>query len=242
MNLDQGDTVLIIGGGSGIGREIARRAAAAGAHLVLAGRTRSKLETVSAEVGGAGLAVLDAHDDAAVADYFANSEPIDHLVSMVGDSMSGGFMTTSPDTMRHVLNSKFLANWTIARHAAPVIRPVGSMTFTAGTGGRPHEASATAVANNALGLLVRGLAIELGPGVRVNAVAPTFMDTPFWRDLPRDAFEQTRAAFVAQVPLGRLATVGDVAASYIHLMSGEFITGQVLAIDGGVAAATATQP
>ncbi|MGI5130021.1 SDR family oxidoreductase [Pseudonocardia sp. CA-107938] len=81
------------------------------------------------------------------------------------------------------------------------------------------------------------LAVELGPSIRVNAVAPTFMDTPFWRDLGREQFEQIRAGFVQQVPLRRLATIEEVASAYLYLMSATFVTGQVLAVDGGVAAA-----
>jgi hypothetical protein len=66
---------------------------------------------------------------------------------MVGDSMAGGFLTTTPTTMRHVLDSKFWANWTIARHAAGTLNTGGSITFTAGTGGRPRQISASYVAN-----------------------------------------------------------------------------------------------
>jgi NAD(P)-dependent dehydrogenase (short-subunit alcohol dehydrogenase family) len=70
--------------------------------------------------------------------------------------------------------------------------------------------------------------------VRVNAVAPTFMDTPFWSGLSRAQFEQIRAGFVTKVPLGRLGTVEEVAEAYLYLMTATFVTGQVLAVDGGV--------
>jgi NAD(P)-dependent dehydrogenase (short-subunit alcohol dehydrogenase family) len=114
------------------------------------------------------------------------------------------------------------------------MREGGSITFTAGTGGRPHEVSASYVANLGLGALVEGLAVEVAPSVRVNAVAPTFMDTPFWRAMSRAEFEDAASAFVQHVPLGRLATVDEVASAYIFLMTNAFVTGQVLAVDGGV--------
>jgi short-subunit dehydrogenase len=88
-------------------------------------RDRVEVETI----------VLDAHDDTALERFFARLEPVDHLVSMVGDSMSGGFLTTTPETMRHVLHSKFWTNWMIGKHAASKLRDGGSITFTAGTGG-----------------------------------------------------------------------------------------------------------
>jgi NAD(P)-dependent dehydrogenase (short-subunit alcohol dehydrogenase family) len=233
-----GRTVLVLGGSSGIGAEVARRAAAAGSRLVLTGRDEAKLAAVAARTGAAGTAAFDAHDEDALRHFFAGVGPVDHVVSMIGDSMSGGFLATTPETMRHVIESKFLANWTITRLAAPLLRDGGSIVLTSGTGGRPHDTSASTVANLGIASLVQGLAVELGPAVRVNAVAPTFMDTPFWRDLPRAQFDQIRAGFVDRVPLRRLGTVEEVAGAYQYLMTATFVTGQVLAVDGGVSATT----
>ena len=83
---------------------------------------------------------------------------------------------------------------------------------------------------------VQGLAYELAPLIRVNAVAPTFMGTAtsFWRDLPANELEQTQAGFAELVPLRRLGTPEQLASAYIHLITNNFITGQVLPVDGGV--------
>jgi NAD(P)-dependent dehydrogenase (short-subunit alcohol dehydrogenase family) len=229
-----GRAVLVIGGSSGIGAEVARRAAAAGAHLILTGRDDAKLAAAARRIGATRAEAFDAHDEHALARFFDRVEDADHVVSMVGDSTSGGFLETTPDTMRHVLASKFATNWAIARLAAGRIRDGGSMTFTAGTGGRPHDTSATTVANLGIQAMVQGLAVEAAPAVRVNAVAPTFMDTPFWRGLSREQFDEIRAGFVPRVPLGRLGTVEEVADAYVFLMTATFVTGQVLAVDGGV--------
>jgi NAD(P)-dependent dehydrogenase (short-subunit alcohol dehydrogenase family) len=136
--------------------------------------------------------------------------------------------------MRHVLHSKFWTNWMIGRLAASKLREGGSITFTAETGGRPHDVSATYVANLGVGALVQGLAVELAPHIRVNAVAPTFMETPFWRDLPQDQLDAVKADVEERVPLRRLGTIDEVASAYVHLMTNGFISGQVLAVDGGV--------
>jgi len=155
---------------------------------------------------------------------------------MIGDSMAGGFMTTPPETMRHVLHSKFWTNWLIAKHAVPRLRHGGSMTFTSGTGGLAHEISATFVANLAIGALVAGLASELAPRVRVNAVAPTFMGahTRFWREMATAQLEAAEAGFRESVPLKWIASVEEVASTYLHVMSNGYITGQFVAVDGGV--------
>jgi NAD(P)-dependent dehydrogenase (short-subunit alcohol dehydrogenase family) len=227
-------TVVVIGGSSGIGAQIAQQAADRGADVVITGRDQDRLAAAAAHIGARRAIPFDAHDDDAVRTFFADLGPVDHLVSMVGDSMAGGFLTTTPATMRHVLDSKFWANWTIARHGAVSLTAGGSITFTAGTGGRPHEISASYVANLALGALVQGLAVELAPDVRANAVAPTFMDTAFWKDMPRAELQATKERFATRVPLSRLGNVQEVAAAYLHLMTNGFITGQVLAIDGGI--------
>ncbi len=229
--------VVIIGGSSGIGYEVARQTSVQGARLIIAGRNQAKLAAAVERLSGmVKTAVLDAHDETALESFFSTLDVVDHLVSMVGDSMAGGFLMTSPETMRHVLHSKFWTNWMIGRHAAPKLRNGGSMTFTSGTGGRAQEISASYVANLGIGALVQGLAAELAPYVRVNAVAPTFMGTctAFWRDVPAAEIENAQAGFRESVPLKRLATVEEVASAYVHLMTNGFITGQVLAVDGGV--------
>ncbi|MEU4393795.1 SDR family oxidoreductase [Kribbella sp. NPDC023855] len=232
----RGRRIVIVGGSSGIGRAIAAQAGQLGAEVTITGRDRDKLERAAKAVNAAKTAVLDAHDTAALDDFFASLEPTDHLVSMVGDSMAGGFLDTSEDVMLHVLNSKFLTNWRIGTRAGKVLNPGGSLTFTAGTGGRPHEISATYVANLGLGALVQGLAYELAPTIRVNAVAPTFMGTrtAFWRDQPSQAIAEQAAAFAEAVPLRRIATPDEVAATYLHLITNDYLTGQVVAVDGGV--------
>lgn len=236
LPLDQ-HVVAVIGGSSGIGCEVARQASAQGARLIVVGRDRAKLTAAAERLGGTPMSVvLDAHDETALENCFANLEAVDHVVSMVGDSMAGGFMTTPPETMRHVLHSKFWTNWMIGRLAAPRLRDGGSLTFTAGTGGRPQDTSATYVANLGIVGLVQGLASELAPRLRVNAVAPTFMggQTAFWKDVPPNDLDQATAAFAESVPLQRLGTVEEVASAYLSLMTNRFITGQCLAVDGGV--------
>ena len=215
---------------------MARLAAVEGAELIITGREPAKLDSAAERIGAKRAVRLDAHDEQALSAFLADTGPVDHLVSMVGDSMSGGFLTTTPETMRHVIRSKFWTNWTIARLATG--RRAGSITFTAGTGGRPHEGVGVRRGQPRIAALVQGLAVELGPDVRVNAVAPTFMDTPFWRDLPQEQFDLVRDGFVGKVPLGRLGTVAEVATSYLHLMTNTFLTGQVLAVDGGVSVIT----
>lgn len=213
-----------------------RQAITLGAQVSITGRDPRRLSVAAANLGGVTSVVFDAHDEAALEAVFRDLGLVDHLVSLVGDSMSGGFLTTTPETMRHVLHSKFWTNWLIGRHAADVLGPGGSLTFTSGTGGRAQDVSATYVANLGIQALVQGLAYEMAPERRVNAVAPTFMGTrtAFWREVPPNELTHLEAGFAEKVPLRRVADVTDVAAAYLHLITNSFITGQVLAVDGGV--------
>jgi NAD(P)-dependent dehydrogenase (short-subunit alcohol dehydrogenase family) len=233
----KGQAVLVIGGSSGIGLEIARNVAAQGASLTIVAPDEAKLSAAAAGFSeNVRTIVADAHDDGAMESLFAAMDSLDHVVSMVGDSMAGGFLATTPETMQHVLHSKFLANWRIGRGIAPKVRPGGSLTFTSGTGGRAQDVSATYVANLGVSALVQGLASELAPDIRVNAVAPTFIGgrTEFWKDVPPQELAKIEASFAETVPLKRLGTVQELASTYLHLMSNGFITGQVVAVDGGV--------
>jgi NAD(P)-dependent dehydrogenase (short-subunit alcohol dehydrogenase family) len=132
--------VVVIGGTSGIGHEVARQVAARGARLIITGRDRDRLAAAANRLGDAVMlaAAVDAHDETALDGFFSRWDAADHLVSMVGDTMAGGFLDTPPETMRHVMHSKFWTNVAIGRHAAYRLRDGGSLTFTSGTGGRPR--------------------------------------------------------------------------------------------------------
>lgn len=239
----QDRTIVIIGGSSGIGLRVAHQALAAGAgHLILGGRNRERLQQArdALSATGSGMSILvttlevDAHDAQSLQDFFTALPAFDHLVSMVGDAMGGGFLEADMALIRHVMESKFFTNVAIARHAAGKINHGGSLVFTSGTGGRAQHACASYVGNAGINALVEALGVELAPRARANAVSPTWTVTPFWRDLPDQQREAIRQRFNEAIPLGRTATMDEVAAAYVFLMSNDFITGQHLAVDGGV--------
>ena len=160
--------------------------------------------------------------------------PFDHLVSLVGDTMAGGFLDSPIPVMQHVLLSKFWTNLAVARLAARQVRDGGSIVLTSGSGVRAQEACASYVANLGIEAMVQGLASEIGPRVRVNGVAPSFMDTELWRDKTREELDARTLSFSQLAPMGRIASVEDVADAYIFLMANPFTTGQMLTVDGGI--------
>ncbi|WP_321902765.1 SDR family oxidoreductase [Paraburkholderia tropica] len=234
----KGRRVVIVGGTSGFGFEVARMARDAGAQVVITGRDAQRRDAALAALATPQNTVsalaLDIADEAALTDFFARIEPFDHLVSMAGGAMGGGFLEAPLETIRQAVEEKFYANLRLARHAAPRLREGGSLVFTAGSGGRPHNASGAIVGNDAIRTLVEGLAVELAPRARVNAVAPTWTRTPLWRNLPASDVDAIEQRFTSLIPLGRTAKVEEVAAAYLFLIGNGFVTGQTIAVDGGV--------
>jgi len=231
-------TLVVIGGSSGIGLRVAQLAAAAGATLMIAGRNPQRLAQATASLRASGAQVsghqLDAHDHAALEQWFDTLPDFDHLVSMVGDVMGGGFLQSGMTEIRRVMESKFFTNVRIGQLAAGKLIERGSLVFTSGTGGRAQHACASYVGNQGINTLVEGLAAELAPRARVNAVSPTWPLTPFWRDMPTGQVAEIQARFEQNIPLHRLASIDELASAYLFLLQNDFITGQHIAVDGGI--------
>ena len=148
--------------------------------------------------------------------------------------MGGGFLDNSIAAIRQTVEDKFFANLQVAQLASHHLNQHGSLIFTSGAGGRPDNASGAIVGNQAINTMVVGLAVELAPDYRVNAVAPTWTPTGLWRQLSDAQLAAQAATVSAGNPLKRVATPAEVASAYVYLMQYEFMTGQVLHVDGGV--------
>ncbi|MFT4084206.1 MAG: SDR family oxidoreductase [Nocardioides sp.] len=234
--------VVVLGGTSGFGLAVATEAVLAGATVVIGGRDPGRLKSAATELASLGGQVTAVRVDAAaeapagvgLEHFFEAAGPADHVVSMVGGAMAGGFLDAPLETIRAAVAEKFDASLRVARAAAGSIRTGGSLVLTGGAGGRPDGASGAIVGNQAVSTLVRGLALELAPGVRVNAVAPTWTPTGLWRDLPDAEREATRLQMSRLSPLSRTATVSEVACAYLFCLTCTYLTGQTITVDGGV--------
>lgn len=234
----QNQTILIIGGSSGIGFSVATLAARAGAKLIITGRNGEKLERAAAALrqqeADVATAIVDAADISTLQTFFDGIGTLDHMVSMAGGFMGGGFLDAPVEVIRKAIEEKLFANLAIARLAAPHLRDGGSMVFTAGSGGRPHNASGAIIGNDAVRTLVQGIAVEMAPRCRANAVAPTWTRTPLWRDMSAEQIDATDKHFASLIPLARTAEIEEVASAYIFLMENTFVTGQTIAVEGGL--------
>ena len=230
----EGERVVVVGGSSGIGLETARLAVAAGASVTIAGRSADRLRRAAADLGGAVRSVVaDVTDDGSVKALFDGETRVDHVFLPAGELKPGGGDVLGADlsALRSILESRLLGVVHVVRRARPKMAG-GSITLMSGLyANRPARGAALAVAAvAAIDGMTRALALDLAP-IRVNAVAPGLIDTPLW-----DSFGPQREAILAQataLPVGRIGRPDEVAAAVLLLMSNGFVTGTVLAIDGG---------
>jgi NAD(P)-dependent dehydrogenase (short-subunit alcohol dehydrogenase family) len=229
-----GQTVLVIGGSSGIGLETARLARANGADLILTARNPDRLHRVGLELK-ASIAAFDATDFNRLDRFFdALPTPIDHLlVTGPGPPSSAPLAAFDLQAARRDLEAHLLLPLQVARHAPGKVRPGGTLLFLGGTAGRPAPGRALISAlAAALPAMTRNLALELAP-IRVNLIAAGFVDTPLSASLLGAQLEQRREQLRTTLPIGRVVGPADVAALAVHLTTNTAVTGATFYIDGG---------
>lgn len=237
MGLD-GQGVLVIGGGSGIGFAVAQAALADGARVTVASSHADKVAAAAAKLGpGAEGRTLDVTDEAAVAAFFAEGAGFDHVVFTAGDwggARRGPLADLDLGAAADTFRVRFWGAVTVAKHAGPRLPPGGSLTLTDGMiAQRPSKGSSIATAMaGAIEHLTRGLAVELAP-VRVNCVCPGLIRTGVWDSIPEDVREDRFAKLTARQLLPRIGEPDEAAQAYLYLMRGGYTTGQVLYVEGG---------
>ncbi len=230
-----GQTVLVIGGSAGIGLETARRARAEGAEVVLTARNPERLQQAALEVGARSSTAFDATDFDSLDAFFDElPTPIDHVLLTAGRPYYAPLATMDFDEARRDVDAHLWLALRVARYAMSKVRPGGTLLFVSGTGGRRPTVGLSIVAALTAGIpaLAKGLALELAP-VRVNVIAPGFVDTPLSASLLGDDLEQRREQLRATLPIGRVVGPEDVAALAVHIMTNTALTGATFDIDGG---------
>jgi NAD(P)-dependent dehydrogenase (short-subunit alcohol dehydrogenase family) len=228
-------TVVVIGGGSGIGLEVARRAALDGAKVHLGGRTASKL-AAAAEPMGATWQVVDSTDQDSLAAFFGALDRVDHLFTPGASYVVGPMRELSDEDAASPFETKFWGQYHAVKHAVPRLAPDASIVLMSGAASvRPPGAAPAYVAcNAAIEGLGRGLAVELAP-VRVNVVAPGTIDGNLWAQRPAAVRESSFAQYSRDTLLHRVGRESEVADAVLYLFGNSYTTGSTLYPDGGYA-------
>jgi NAD(P)-dependent dehydrogenase (short-subunit alcohol dehydrogenase family) len=228
-------TALVVGGTSGIGLATARRLHAQGVTVHIAARGKERLDEVAASDPGLIGHRADGGDPDAMRAIAEAAGPIDWLiVTLSGSEGFGPIADLDLGMLRRAFDAKFWAHLTTVQAVLPYLRPAGSITLLgaiSARGGMPGTAGIAAL-NGAVEALVKPLAVELAP-IRVNAVSPGLVDTPWWSGLP----EADRQAWFAQaasvLPARRVATADEIAEVTVLAATNANVTGTVLEADGG---------
>lgn len=244
MKIDlSGMTALVTGASRGLGKAIAWGLSEAGAEVVLMSRDRDRLEDVAAELQARGQAAqaapCDVSDVAQVQHIIASLPKLDILVNNAGINIPEPFMEVSEAHFDQIvglnLRAAFFVTQAVVRkmleggNGGAIINLTSQMGHVGASNRTVYCAS-----KHALEGFSKALAVELAPrGIRVNSVAPTFVETDLTRPMLADpAFEQR---VLSRIPLGRLGQPQDVAGAVVFLASPQaaLITGASLLVDGG---------
>ena len=245
----EGRVALVTGGGSGMGRETARLLAGAGARVAICDRDGEAARQTGDEIEAAGGTVwtgaVDVSDsravDRAVAEAAGALGPIDSLVNIAGIYEVAKLEDIADDAWARMFAVHVNGTFYCCRAVLPgmIAAQAGAIVNMSSLHALRGQANAAhyAAAKGAIIGFTRSIAREKGKlGIRANAVAPGPIDTPLWRNaVPADEIEAMMAKRSEVIPIGRLGQPAEVAQTIVYLLgpAASYITGQVVAIDGG---------
>ncbi len=240
----EGASALVTGGGSGIGLACAQHLARAGLRVTICGRSEERLQGALAELPeGSSAVAADITDLAAMEAAAAAAAGDDGTLAVVVANAGGAYAVgplalVSPEDFQRELDVNVTGTFVTLRAAAPALARHGGSAFVAVSsiaGVLTHPLMAGYSTSKAgLDMLVRNAADELGRfGVRVNGVRPGLVPTE--ASDPLSSHDATREDYLAQMPLGRVGAVDDIAAAVTFLAgpTATWVTGQILNVDGG---------
>ncbi|MFI5610502.1 SDR family oxidoreductase [Amycolatopsis sp. NPDC051903] len=226
---------LVAGGTSGIGLATARKLRERGFEVHLTGRGKERLDDLAISDPDLTGHQADGGDAAAMTALGEQLGQVDALVvSLSGNEGMGPIADLDLEMLRRAFDAKFWAHLTTIQALLPRLAPTGSITLVTAVSARtgmPGTAGIAAI-NGALEAAVKPLATELAP-IRVNAVSPGVVDTPWWSGFPAEQ----RAAYFTQaaatLPVRKVATAEDIAEAVVFAATNANTTGTVLETDGG---------
>lgn len=237
-------TAIVTGASRGIGLAIARRLVDEGARVVITARKPEALEAAVTELGGperarfvAGSADDPAHQDEVIATAARAFGPVSLMVNNTGiNPVYGPLTSLDLDAARKIVETNCIAalSWVQKLHADGLATRGGSIVNVASVAGlKPAPGIAFYGASKAMLIhLTEELAVELGPRIRVNAVAPAVVKTKFAKALYDGREDEVSAPY----PMKRLGVPEDIAGAVAFLLSDDaaWLTGQTIVVDGGL--------
>jgi NAD(P)-dependent dehydrogenase (short-subunit alcohol dehydrogenase family) len=224
--------VVVVGGTSGLGLEVARHYASRGHEVVLSGRDRQRAEAAAAGLGGTATGIaLDLAEPGELADRLAGIERVGHLVLAAIERDENKVRSFDLEGATRLATLKLVGYAEVIHQLAPRIDPKGSVVVFGGRAkDRPYPGSTmVSTVNGGVTGLVHSLAVELAP-VRCNAIHPGIVgDSPYWSAKGEPALEPVRN----RTPSRRLVTMEDIVGAVVFLLENRSVNGENLHVDGG---------
>jgi NAD(P)-dependent dehydrogenase (short-subunit alcohol dehydrogenase family) len=225
-------SVVVIGGTSGLGLEVARHYAKQGREVVLSGRDQGRAEAAAADVGGRARGVaLDLAEPGQLADRLAGVEGVGHLVLAAIERDENTVRDLDLEGATRLATLKLVGYAETVHQLAPRMDPGGSVVLFGGRAkDRPYPGSTmVSTVNGGVIGLVHSLAVELAP-IRCNAIHPGIVgDSPYWSAKGELALEPVRN----RTPTRRLVTMEDIVGAVVFLLENRSVNGENLHVDGG---------
>lgn len=238
-----GKNALITGAGRGIGMGASIALAESGANVTLVSRTEKELKDLTDHINSQGFKasyeVLDVNNEDEVSNFINNTEPFDILINNAGTNRPAKLIDTKIEDFDYVmsLNVRSVINLTKlivkkmldSNIKGSIINVSSQMGHVGGPNRTTYCSSKFAIEG-----FTKSLAIELGPdGIRVNAICPTFIQTPMTEPFLKD--EDFKKATIGMIPIGRLGKVTDLMGPFVFLASeaSSLMTGSSILVDGG---------
>jgi NAD(P)-dependent dehydrogenase (short-subunit alcohol dehydrogenase family) len=225
-------SAVIIGGTSGLGKELAQVLAARGDEVIITGRDAAKAQSVAKQVGGRtrGLAV-DLATPEEIAGRLAEVGPVKNLIIGAIYRDDNSVRKFNVASAMKIMTVKLVGYAEVIHVLVPRFTPNASIVLFGGQAKeRPYPGSTTvSTVNGGIATMVHTLAVELSP-IRVNAIHPGIVgDSPAWAGRPPEVLERVRT----RTPTGKLPTMTDVASAVIFLLENQSVNGVNLNVDGG---------
>lgn len=234
----RGKTALVTGAGRGLGRAIVKKLYAAGAHIIAVARTEHDLKKIKTELGGN----IDIWPKDVTSDEFIDAvsslHSLDILINNAGSNRPEPFVEVTQENLDFILNLNVRSMFFTAQAAARIMKngaggAIVHMSSQMGHVGSPNR-SVYCMTKHAIEGLTKAMAVELAPdNIRVNSVAPTFIETPMTKPMLENP--EFREFVHRMIPLKKMGQPDDVANAVLYLASpaSEMVTGHSLLVDGG---------
>ena len=233
-----GKIALVTGAGKGLGRACALALSAAGAKVIGVARSRDDLVALQNDASNEVLTWTMDVNSPEILEKIESLDRLDVLVNNAGTNQPQSFLDVTEDALDTMLTLNVRTAFVVAQRSARVMERQGSgsiihMSSQMGHVGSPKR-TVYCMTKHGIEGLTKAMAVELGPlGIRVNSIAPTFIDTPLTRPFFED--DSFREFVMDMIPLKRLGTLEEVAAAVVYLASpaSAIVNGTSLKVDGG---------